>query len=461
MKFKSLFAIVGILFILTSCDDDTATLGVDMMPTADLITKNYETYSITTESYPVGDSVLARTSMSYFGRFTDPETGTTIKSDFLAQFHCDENFTLPDSIENDSCLSFELKLYINNFVGDSLTSFKLSVYELNKQLDPNADYYTNINPEDYYDVNAGPIATKWFTLSDRTITDSARWSSSYNNNIRVTLPNELGTQIIRDYRKHPEHFTNTSAWLNSGNPCSKGLYFKLDSGDGAMAYIYVTQLNMYFNYYDEDYAKDTLGLCEFAATEEVVEATRFENSNLEKLLTDTNCTYLKSPAGIFTLASIPADQINVQDTINSAKLTFTRYNDSVESGFKLDIPKTILLVRLDDYLNGFFENYQVSDSKESYITTFSSSTNSYEFSNVARLITKMVQEKNNGTATENWNKVLLIPVEATYSNSTDASGSTVRQIVKLNHDFSMSSAKLVGGSNQRVNMEVIYSRFSQ
>lgn len=461
MKFKSLFAIVGILFILTSCDDDTATLGVDMMPTADLITKNYETYGITTESYPVGDSVLARTSMSYFGRFTDPETGTTIKSDFLAQFHCDENFSLPDSIENDSCLSFELKLYINNFVGDSLTSFKLSVYELNKQLDPNADYYTNINPEDYYDVDADPIATKWFTLSDRTITDSARWSSSYNNNIRVTLPNELGTQIIHDYRKHPEHFTNTSAWLNSGNPCSKGLYFKLDSGDGAMAYIYVTQLNMYFNYYDEDYAKDTLGLCEFAATEEVVEATRFENSNLEKLLTDTNCTYLKSPAGIFTLATIPADQINVQDTINSAKLTFTRYNDSVESGFKLDIPKTILLVRLDDYLNGFFENYQVSDSKESYITTFSSSTNSYEFSNVARLITKMVKEKDNGTATENWNKVLLIPVEATYSNSTDVSGSTVKQIVKLNHDFSMSSAKLVGGSNQRVNMEVIYSRFSQ
>lgn len=458
MKLKYLLAIVGVLFMLLSCDDNTATLGVDMMPTTDLITKKYETYDVTTASYPVGDSVLARTSMSYFGRFTDPETGTTVKSDFLAQFHCDEGFSFPDSIRGDSCVNLELKLFINNFVGDSLTSFKLSVYELNKQLDPNADYYTNINPEDYYDVNSEPIATKWFTMSDRTITDSARWSSGYNNNIRVTLPKSLGTQIIRDYRQNPGHFTNTSTWLHSGNPCSKGLYFKLESGDGAMAYIYVVQLNMYFTYYDTYYEKDTLGLCELAATEEVVEATRFENTNLQKLLDDTSCTYLKSPAGIFTVATIPADQINVQDTINSAKLTFTRYNDRTDSEFKLGIPKKILLVRLDDYLNGFFESYQVADNQQSYIADFNASTNSYEYSNVARLVTRMVQEKSHGTATENWNKVLLIPVEVTYSNTADATG-TGRQIVKLNHDFSMSSARLVGGDSDKVKMEVIYSRF--
>ncbi|MBQ6965932.1 MAG: DUF4270 domain-containing protein [Bacteroidaceae bacterium] len=453
MNFRYPLALVVALLMFASCDDDTATLGVDMMPTSDIIQKNYETYDVTTQSYAVGDSVLARTSMSYFGRFTDPETGTTIKSDFLAQFHCDEGFTIPDSVENDSCISFEAKLFIDDFVGDSLASFKLSVYELNKQLDPNADYYTNIDPENYYDKTEAPLATKWFTLSDRTITDSARWAKGYYSNIRVTLPNELGTQIIRDYRQHPEHFANTSAWTQSGNPCSKGLYFKLENGDGAMAYIYVVQLNMYFNYYDEELQTDTLGLSELAATEEVVEATRFENSNLQKLLDDTQATYLKSPAGIFTLATIPADQINVKDTINSAKLTFTRYNDTVESDFKLAIPKTILLVRLDDYLNGFFENYQLADSKTSYITTFNSTTNSYVFRNVSRLITTMASEKQNGTATENWNKVLLIPVSATYDSSNN--------IVKLNHDFSMSSTKLVGGDTDRISMEVIYSSFTK
>lgn len=451
MSIKYLLASAAVLFMFASCDEDSATLGVDMMPTTDLVSRNYQTYDVSTESYAVGDSVLARTSKSYFGRFTDPETGTTIKSDFLVQFNCDESFALPKHIENDSCIQIDLRLFIEDFVGDSLASFKLSVYELNQQLDPNADYYTNINPENYYDTSAKPIATKWFTINDRTITDSARWSTKYNNNIRVSLPNSIGTKIIRDYRKNPAHFANTASWLKSENPCSKGLYFKLEYGDGAMAYIDIVQMNMYFNYYDEEYKKDTLGVSSFAATDAVVEATRFENFNLEELLEDQSATYLKTPAGIFTLASIPADMINVQDTINSAKITFIRYNDLIQSSFKLDIPQTILMVRLDDYLNGFFENYHVNDSKESYLATFNPNTNSYVFSNIARLVTRMVNEKRAGKATENWNKVLLIPVEST----KDSSGN----IVKLNHDFSMSSARLVGGTKGNVKMEVIYSSF--
>lgn len=453
MNVRYILVVAAALLCLMSCDDDTSTLGVDMMPTTDFVTNNYKTYNVKTESYAVGDAVLARTNMSYLGRFTDPETGTTVKSDFLAQFHCDENFAFPDQIKNDECTDFELKLFVDKFVGDSLTAFKLSVYELDKQLDPNADYYTNINPEDYYDTSAEPLTTKWFTLSDRTIEDSERWGKNYYHNIKISLPTELGTKIIKDYKSHPEHFANTSAWTNSGNPCSKGLYFKLEQGDGAMAYIYLAQMNIYFKYYDTEYEKDTLGLCELAATEEVVEATRFENTNLDNLLSDTGSTYLKCPAGIFTMATIPAEQINSQDTINSAKLTFTRYNDRIQSSFKLDIPKTILLVRLDDYLNGFFENYQVSNNQTSYITNFNSNDNTYTFNNVARLVTKMVQEKKDGTATENWNKVLLIPVETTFDSSNN--------LIKLNHDFSMSCARLVGGENDYVNLEVIYSSFNK
>jgi hypothetical protein len=109
------------------------------------------------------------------------------------------------------------------------------------------------------------------------------------------------------------------------------------------------------------------------------------------------------------------------------------------------------MVRLDDYLNGFFENYQVNDGKESYLASFNSSTNSYQFSNIARLLTRMAKEKKQGKASKNWNKVLIIPVEPT----KDSSGN----IVKLSHDFSMSSAKLVGGATDKIKLEVIYSNF--
>jgi hypothetical protein len=182
----------------------------------------------------------------------------------------------------------------------------------------------------------------------------------------------------------------------------------------------------------------------------VIQANRFENTNLDKLLSDKSATYLKSPAGIFTIATLPTEEINFNDTINSAKLTFVRYNDKVDNKFKLEIPNKILLVRYDDYINGYFEKYTLVDNVTSYLSTFNSSKNTYEFSNIARLLSKCVQEKKNGTASENWNKVLIIPVEATYDSSN--------LLVKLCHDFSMSSAKLVGGED-KVKLEVIYSSF--
>lgn len=436
-----------------ACDDNTDTLGVEMMPYADFTTSQYATYDVETVSYEVGDSVLARSSMSYIGRFTDPETGTVIESDFLAQFHCSEGFSFPDSVKDSLITSTELRLYVEDFVGDSLATFKLSVYPLTEILDPDANYYTNIDPERYYDPSQEPITTKWFTISDRTITDSARWDDDYYTSIRIKLPDSVGQRIYEGFVSNPEWFENTETFVNSGLPCSKGFYFKIESGDGAIAYIDVSQFNIYFDYYDEDYETDTTGVVQFAATEEVVQATRFENSRLDLLLGNTDVTYLKSPAGIFTQATLPTDLINIEDTINSAILTFTRYNDLVDSDFKLSIPQTLLLVRLDDYLNGFFEDYMVADSETSYLASFSSSSNTYEFSNLSKLLTTIRREKAEGTATENADIVLIIPVEATYDTSSN--------VVALNHDFSMASAKLVGGENDRVQLELIYSTYNQ
>lgn len=454
MNLKSFIAILFSCIVLVACDDTTDSLGIDMMPSTDLVSKHFATYGVTTESYPVGDRVLARSSMSYLGRFTDPETKTIVKSDFLAQFHCSEGFAFPENVIDDKITKTELRLYIDDFIGDSLTSFKLSVYPLTSVMDPEEDYYTNIDPAMYCDMESGPIAVKWFTIADNTISDDDRWSSDYYNNINIPLPVSVGQTIYDEYRRNPAAFLNTETWINSGLPCSKGFYFKIESGDGAMAYIDIARFNIYFRYHDDEYNKDTLGVCQFASTEEVVQATRFENLNLDLLLQDKNATYLKSPAGIFTLATLPADEINFNDTINSAKLVFTRYNDKVESKFKLGIPQKLLLVRLDDYKDGYFEKYSLADNKTSYLTSFNSENNTYEFSNISLLLTQCLQEKRNGTATENWNKVLLIPVEATYENNTQS-------LVKLSHDFSMGSAKLVGGIDDKVDLEVIYSRFNE
>ena len=450
---KHWLAVLVLCVVCCSCEDTTGVLGNDMMPVTDLVTTQYQTHQVYTASYAVGDSVLARTSTCYLGRYTDPETGTAVKSDFLAQFHSAEGFSFPDSVENHEITAADLRLYISDFVGDSLANFKLSVYPLNKILDADQNYYTNINPASYYDTTAAPIATKWFSISDRTISDSLRWSKNYNANIHISLPKEIGQAIYDGYRANPALFENTETWLNSNLPCSKGFYFKLEAGDGAMAYIDVAQFNLYFKYYDQDFAKDTTGVNQFACTEEVIQATRFENSKLNTLLENQDVTYVKSPAGIFTMATLPTDEININDTINYANLTFKRYNDLVDSRFKLAIPKQLLLVRLDDYENGFFEKYSLADNQTSYLASFNASSNTYEFTNISRLLMTILQEKQNGTATENADKVLLIPVSTTYDSSSN--------LVKLSHDFSLASAKLVGGANHPIELKVIYSRYQQ
>ena len=63
----------------------------------------------------------------------------------------------------------------------------------------------------------------------------------------------------------------------------------------------------------------------------------------------------------------------------------------------------------------------------------------------------MKTELKEGTATENYNKILLIPVDVTYDSEN--------KLVKLAHDFSMTSARLVGGENDPVKLEVLYSKF--
>ena len=450
---RSFFFVLGCLSLAlcSSCDDSTDMLGVDIMPTTDFVTKESKTYDVTTESYAVGDHVLARTLKSYFGRFTDPETETVVESDFLAQFHCPENFEFPAKVVDNKITDVSLKLFIDGFVGDSLTLMKMSVFTLDKTMNADDDFYTDINPADYYDETKEPIAVKWFSISDRTISDEERAKTS--RSITIPLPVEMGQTIYDDYLANKSHFSNTQTWINSGLPGSKGFYFKFESGDGAMAYIGVIQYNIGFRYHDESLAKDTLGVCQFASTSEVVQATRFDNSHLDKLLANTSVTYLKSPAGIFTQATLPTDDIHTNDTINSAELIFRRYNDVVNSKFKLNIPQKILLVRLDDYLNGYFEKYSVADAVTSYLATFNASRNTYDFPNIARLITTIKQEKAAGKATPNADKVLLIPVETAY----DKSGNLVR----MAHDFSLSSAKLVGGTTSPVELKVIYSHYNK
>ena len=208
--------------VFAACDDTTEGLGQNMMPSEDNISIAQKVYSATSRSLLAGDSILAKTSTAYLGRYTDPTYGT-FEADFLAQFHCVEDFQFPETIAGDTATSAEVRLYVSSFFGDSISPSHLSVYPLNKVLEEDRNYYTDLNPEEYYDATQAPLASRPYTSNDKTLPDSVTDDNNYVPYIRVQLPRQFGTDIIRKYQENPAYFANTEAFIN--NVC-KGMYFK-------------------------------------------------------------------------------------------------------------------------------------------------------------------------------------------------------------------------------------------
>ena len=240
---KILISILSaLLLVFASCDDNTDNLGYNLMPTTDIVHALDTTYYATSRSIEAG-RLLARSNVTYLGYYSDPVTGSTTKADFFTQFNCTEGFAFPerDSIVGDSTVSTELELYIDSYLGDSLQPFTISIYPLDSIINPDNDIYTDIDISDFYDTNSKPIARKTFTIADQKYSDQEKTSVSLDT-IKISLPKEIGEAIYQDYKKNPSHFTSSASFIKSGLPCSKGVYIKLESGNGAMATIYISDL---------------------------------------------------------------------------------------------------------------------------------------------------------------------------------------------------------------------------
>ena len=170
------------------------------MPGTDEPEVSQSLFDVTTRSVSIG-AIVANTSECFLGRVTDPETFSTTTCHFLAQFYTLENYKLPDISQmrkKDGKVvadSVELRLYIKSFYGDSLNSMKIGVYELDADnvMNENTTYYTDIDPEQYVSKQADAIRKQvTFAVSDLSVDDTLRFSSKYNKNILVTLPDDFG-----------------------------------------------------------------------------------------------------------------------------------------------------------------------------------------------------------------------------------------------------------------------------
>ena len=479
MKQKVFLTLIFVLLIV-GCTEDTGSLGV--YPQQDAVSTSSATFDVLSNDL-LNTVVPANSTACYLGKVVDPETDEAITATFAAQFHTFENYTFPnkeDIVTDDEghlCDSIEIRLFIKSTFGDKNNPMKVEVWPLSKNEDrllkESEKLYTNTDLWQFVDDDAEPATTKVFTATDYIMSDGQRASSSYSDNVRLVLPRKMGEDIMQAYYDDPSTFRDSYTFIRKICP---GFLFCTVGGIGTMLNLETCTMNINYRFRSAAYPDSILsGLCRFAATPEVIQSTNFESSNLASLIGNDEYTMLKTPAGICTELILPIDDIykgHENDSISRAALTLTRINnqdeDAQDDDYALGIPQELLLVRKQN-LTSFFEKHQVSDSQQSFTTYFYPTYNSYNFTNISRLISYCQHEKLAGMKAQNmteaeweaanpeWNHVVLVPVSL--SSATDSYGYTSE--VSVNHDLSLCSTKLVRGTTDNpIKMQVIYSRFA-
>lgn len=489
MKILRLLTVLVIAALtFAACDDTTEGIGGSITNKIDNINISNSAFNVTTKSI-VADSVLSRNNTGLIGKMKDPQTGNYVKGDYMTQLSVLPTFSVDTldyikqanngSIEADSCY---LLVSYNASYGDTIAPMKVTAYEMTRPMSENKEYYSN------YDA----FKEGWVSENNQ------HWSSNYNlsntsdvKNFKIYLNKEYkkdgktyknyGSYILQTYEKHPEYFKTNFKFLHNVCP---GFYIKNVGGTGNMAKIWNTELIFYWTRkktINKDSTAVSIGYNRFDGTEEVLQLNKIENDteNLKKLASkdQEKCTYLKSPAGIFTEVTLPIEDImkgHEKDTLNTATISFPRLNNENEDNpYNFATPSTILMVQKDS-LQSFFEKSKLADSRTSYTASYSSTgtyKNAYTFQNIANLVSAMYKNKGKG---ENWKKVVLVPVNVI---TTTQGYTTV--ISKINHDMSLASTRLIVGTDDPdkdyttdektgkkvasgpIRIKVIYSKFKE
>ena len=512
MKFKFITAIALCAMAFISCDEETTTIGNSLTSENDKLIVTTHDFNILTRSLPI-DSIFTRERQGYFGKVKDPETNTYVKSEFTSQFNMMESVIdeLPKKdhilsrdangeIVADSCYLMMLFDVASSY-GDTLATMKLRLSELDKPINNELMHYTNFDPKGKGYIRQGGIQVdQMFSLRDLAASDSIRNlietnlhrnKTTTNDNsyydqlvIDLNMPytdkdgvtyNNYGTYLLRKFYEHPEYFKNSYSFVNHICP---GFHLETVDGIGVMARI--MEMNLCFFYTatygtDDDEDDKYTDYLRMTSTDEVVQTTKVTNDMeaISHLAEDNSCTYLKTPAGIFTEVTFPVDEIctsHPTDSLLSAKVAFQRQNNQVDaSKLAFEVPQKLMLIEKDS-LESFFKKRELASNEYAYQVTLEK--NAYTYSNISNLITRMHQAKEKGIKSDpnwtakhpDWNKALLVPVEVVSIKSTSTSlyygTQTYETPIATEHKLGLTSTRLVKGTaDQPIKINVIYAKF--
>lgn len=406
---------------LGGCSDDNNMVGSGIIPDADLITIYSDTFQIKASTIKI-DSIYAKTTQGLLGEIYDPLYGH-LKADYLGQFYCEEGFKFWQTPKEGKIDSIVLRIFYQ-YTGDPLASMQVNAYPANKSLDK--IFYTNVNPEEYVDMQ-NLLGSAVYTPTSGILSDTSDVTKKgYYMDIR--LPVELGQKIYDETINNPSSFADQNAF----NKFFPGIYVTTGYGSGCIFEVQGTRMIINYDYL----MKSSSGALDsviptyeiFNTTNEVIQLNRINSYNDEQLLVENeDYTYLKTPAGIFTRLVVPTKEIKgIADgrIFNTLNLNL-KYMPQEEWMYSL-APSPQLLLIPEDSLDVFFKNNYTENNINSYLSVnasnatttsitsgYNATTRTYYFNNIINMISYHIQKNPDEDL-----RLLVIPVSREYSTYT-------------------------------------------
>lgn len=375
--------------ILSGCNDDLTQVGASIQPENDRPMVYADTFYMKARTVQT-DSIYARTIYGSLGEIYDPLYGS-LKSDFMCQFYCPDNFRFSHTPIDGKIDSVKFEINYSSWTGDSLTPMRAQIYEVTQSLDRN--FYTNIDPEKYCNMQ-NSLGTQTYTAYDMTVSDSIRNDlyTTFQPNVTIQMPVELGQRFYDATINTPEVFNNQETF----NEFFPGVYVTNTFGSGNILNIDGSGLRIYYNYAAKDTAgQDSLVTTSilFSATTEIVQLNRLKNTDIDHLLKpNDSISYIKSPAGVYTELTIPTKEIApvIEGRIISSVDLSLKALPQEDWKYAFDVPNYVLILPKDS-VDSFFKKSSTENNTTSFLGSYTSSSRTYSFGNIAKLVQKHIE----------------------------------------------------------------------
>ncbi|MGL4992865.1 MAG: DUF4270 domain-containing protein [Bacteroidales bacterium] len=467
ISFLTLIALLALSF--SSCDDTLTEVGGSLQPDKDKVEVFTDTFYVEAATVKV-DSIYLRTTYGTLGSYSDQSYGS-LSADYAAQFYCPKGLLAYEPLD-DRVDSVVMRLYIGASIGDTLAPMQVSVYEIDRDLQPN--YYTNAKPSDFT-TRSNLLGQTGYSIYNPSIPDSIREDDSFSPSIDVKFSQEFVDRFYSEYKNNRSTFDD----LESFQKFFKGTYVEHTFGTGALTTVSRTEIQFHYKYVNEyeddegEMVKDTLSaISSLAVTNEVLQVNNITSNGTEELLDPANNiknSYIKSPAGLFSEVTIPVGEMLSKTEgaqINSLKLSFGVSAPASVSEV-LTPPTYIMLIPKENLVEFFEKGMLPNDTTATFVGSYSSSTYTYSFNNLSKMIEyfrkQYVDVDDFAGLTQS---MLIVPIYASYTEQYDYyTGGYISVLNDMSHYFLPSAVSLrkedIEDVGYRFRMSAIWSRYKK